>query len=133
MRKIFISWLAICGVLFGVWQASAQIPVPIGMFGSSRYPACTFPSLPNVLGDYRANKGVTTNSGNVTAVTDQSGAGNNLVNSGTVPFSAIGVSAPPMFRRLRSASLSEAVPSRPPFQNAGLLPDGVPSFRVKPN
>jgi hypothetical protein len=24
MRKIFISWLAICGVLFGAWQARAQ-------------------------------------------------------------------------------------------------------------
>ena len=25
MRKIVISWLAICGVLFGAWQAAANM------------------------------------------------------------------------------------------------------------
>jgi hypothetical protein len=36
MRKIVISWLAICGVLFGAWQAAANMLSPILMFGKPR-------------------------------------------------------------------------------------------------
>lgn len=45
-------------------------------------------SIPGILGWYEADTGVTTSSGNVTAVNDLSGNSNNLVNSGTVPFNA---------------------------------------------
>lgn len=45
-------------------------------------------SLTNLIGWYKADAGVTTSGGNVTAVVDQSGATNNLINFGTVPFSA---------------------------------------------
>jgi hypothetical protein len=36
MRRILITWLAICGALFGAWQASANMMSPIVMFGKPR-------------------------------------------------------------------------------------------------
>lgn len=48
--------------------------------------AVPFPSLSGLVGRYMANTGVTLSGPNIVAVADQSGAGNNLVNSGTVPF-----------------------------------------------
>jgi hypothetical protein len=36
MRRILITWLAICGVLLGAWQASASMLSPIVMFGKPR-------------------------------------------------------------------------------------------------
>lgn len=52
--------------------------------------ACPFPSGLGVVARYRADMGVTTSLGNVTAVADQSGNGNSLTVTGTVPFSATG-------------------------------------------
>ncbi len=58
-----------------------------GGFGGTA--SCSFPTLTNLVGDYRADTGVTTSSGNVTAVVNQITPGTgDLFNVGTVPFTA---------------------------------------------
>jgi hypothetical protein len=36
MRRLFLTWLFICAALFGAWQASAQMLMPIVNFGGPR-------------------------------------------------------------------------------------------------
>lgn len=55
-----------------------------------------FPALTNLIARYRADVGVTAPGGNVTAVVDQSGNNNNLVNDGVVPLTA-GYNSNPSF------------------------------------
>jgi len=50
-----------------------------------------------LIGRWRANAGVTLSGSDVTAVADQSGSGNNLVNDGTVPYNATGFNGKPSF------------------------------------
>ena len=111
MRKIILTWLALTAALFGAWQLSApDIPhfksahierllvspahAQLSLTGagagapSSGGGGCTFPSGIGLVARYRADTGISTSSGNVTAVTDQSGNGNSLTVTGTVPWSA---------------------------------------------
>jgi hypothetical protein len=58
---------------------------------------CAFPTLSGSYGRWRADTGVTTSGGNVTAVTDQGGGGFTITNVGTVPFNATGYNSKPTF------------------------------------
>ena len=68
-----------------------------------------------LIGWWIADTGVTTSSGNVTAVTDQSGNGKTLTNSGTVPYNATGFNGLPTFDFVAS-------------NNAGLNNDAFTGF-----
>ena len=61
-------------------------------------------TLTGLVAWYKADTGVTTSSGNVTAVADQSGHGYNLTNTGTVALNATGFNGYPAFDFLTSNS-----------------------------
>lgn len=59
-----------------------------------------FPTLTNLIALYHSEVGITKNGSNeITAVTDQSGTGNDLVNSGTVKWVASQLNGYPIMRR----------------------------------
>lgn len=75
-----------------IGRAMAQVPLTgAGRGAPGAAPVTPLTILTNVIGWYKTDIGVTTSLGNVTSVTDQSGAGNNLTpTGGNVPFSATG-------------------------------------------
>lgn len=69
-----------------VGQSHAQVPMTGAGLGAPSGGACSFPSLSNLVGRYKANDpGVTVVNGVVTSVLDLSGHGNNLIPLGTLP------------------------------------------------
>lgn len=90
MRRIF--FIAALALLWAAWTVSTVSAGSLTLLGAGGPGAagCTFPTISGLIGRWRADVGVTTSGGNVTAVADQSGNGNNLVNTGTVPLNATG-------------------------------------------
>lgn len=88
MRRAFALSLSLLLVgLLCLAHPRAQLTMTgVGGGGFGGGGSCTFPTVSGLIGRYRADTGVTTVSGNVTVVLDQSGAGNTVVNSGTVPL-----------------------------------------------
>ena len=97
--------------------------MPILTTGAGKYAAIAsgpaFPLLTNLVARWKADAGVTTSSGNVTQVLDQSGNGYHLVNNGVVPFNAASAyNGKPAFDFL--AANNAALKTAP---NAVVLPD----------
>lgn len=87
MRKVW----AITLLLIATWSyALAQLTMTgVGSGGFGAGASCSFPSLSGLIANWRADTGVTTSGGNVTAVVNQASPGTgDLVNQGTVPFNA---------------------------------------------
>lgn len=79
----------------GLWIPPHLTPGALVSGGGGGWPTLTVTS--GLIGRWRANAGVTESGGNVTAVADQSGNGNDLANDGTVPLNLTGFNGKPAF------------------------------------
>lgn len=111
-RRQFIAGAAALVVVLLCMAGAMAMPRVLWMSGGkpTQVDACNaIATLPNIVGFWRADKGVTQSGGNITAWADQSANGYNLsVRTGTTPYGATSFNGGPSLNFAGTSTLSSA-------------------------